>query len=168
MTLTITEDIETTTTTVADATEAETTAMTAEQFGTWIEALRSGDFAQARSQLRVNLDVTPEGEFTYGYCCLGLYSHLNGVDLDVPAETIEVDPFGDPSRPACGLSGMVDYNTPKILAVMPNSTREALAYGNDGGRSFADIADALERNRDRVLAGEPLDTYALFEAGVPA
>lgn len=50
--------------------------MTNEQFEKWVAALNSGNYTQAHMTLVDNCQEPTK------FCCLGLYSYINGCDLD--------------------------------------------------------------------------------------
>ena len=97
----------------------------------WIEALRSGDFKQARGSLK--------DEFDGSYCCLGVLATVAG--FPIKGNTI-LDAYGVSLgyRPICELIGgepIVDLT--------------ALWWRNDGKQGFAqhsfrEIADYIEAN----------------------
>lgn len=132
----------------------DTTQMTEAQFDAWVEALRSGNFEQGEGSL-----CDSRGR----YCCLGVFAKINGLDMDANAGDIETESRSwDPHERVGNLTGLYGDQVPVSLLVLSSTTRSTLADANDGGASFEDIADALERNRARILAGDVLGSYDLF------
>jgi hypothetical protein len=114
----------------------------------WLEKLRSGQIPQARGVLR-----TEEG----GMCCLGVL-------LDVISPNGWTGPIKDEDRP-CRIHGHrmatgshdfiegIDRQRLGLTADVRNEEREYqttvahyLAFMNDEGKSFAQIADWIEAN----------------------
>jgi hypothetical protein len=93
----------------------------------WITALRSGKFQQARGALR-----TPTNKF----CCLGVLCELVHPDRwDNSGREWRHCDFGSmPSWEVLAAAGLDDDDSPETLANM-----------NDEGRSFAEIADYIEK-----------------------
>lgn len=99
----------------------------------WVEALRSGDYAQTKGTLKYQ-DVT-----SVSYCCLGVLCDVAGIP-------IEASVFDD--------EGMLDegpqevYN--KLRDMIPDREDGSFYYAslmsmNDGGSSFNEIADYIEK-----------------------
>jgi hypothetical protein len=95
----------------------------------WVEALRSGEYRQSRSLLR-------RGN---AFCCLGVLCDL--VANQVDGEWRHNDfVLGDSQ-----VFGM----PPEEVRTFAGMTRDAenfVANMNDGGKSFAEIADYIERH----------------------
>lgn len=85
----------------------------------WVEALRSGKYAQANGALY-------DGN---GYCCLGVCHLL--ITGEIPARMWDS---------ACG------YPPPAPIRAIPEDIRTRLANMNDNGKSFHEIADYIEKN----------------------
>ncbi|HEV8263241.1 MAG TPA: hypothetical protein VGQ19_21085 [Burkholderiales bacterium] len=94
----------------------------------WIEALRSGRYQQTQKALR-NDD---------GYCCLGVLCDLVDPAGWSPSTIIrgEMNHDGETGMPSDKLTDSIDLEWGKA---------EALAELNDKGKSFAEIADYIER-----------------------
>ena len=101
----------------------------------WIAALRSGEYKQTQGVLRDRK----------GYCCLGvlckIYADERGMRWD--NRKLSVDDPGDPcgkvpSAQICEWAGLPMPN-PKI------DGGTTLAEENDEGKTFAEIADIIER-----------------------
>lgn len=91
----------------------------------WLKALRSGKYKQAKGRLRKKLNGH------YGYCCLGvLYKEIN---KEWPKVTRSIG---------------VGYLPKKFSEEMKlsRSKQGDLAIMNDGGQSFSQIADWIEKN----------------------
>lgn len=102
----------------------------------WLEALRSGEYKQARESLC-------DGK---GYCCLGVLQKV----VDGRVETQEY--FGGqfagalPTKDWLKKNQVVflsDDGTPTETPALP-ALGMAASEANDNGRSFAEIADAIE------------------------
>ena len=104
----------------------------------WLKALRSGRYKQAKEQLRTGFQPGP-----YSYCCLGVLCDLarksgigewddgkfNGHAGDLPE--VVVDWAGlESSNPEVMTRAGIDY----------------LANLNDGGRTFKQIANYIEKS----------------------
>jgi hypothetical protein len=139
-----------------------TSKMNPEVKAQWTAALRSGEYAQGRSQLSKN------GE----YCCLGVLCDLavkaevipapvrsddmddvygtEGNDLYLPAEVMEWAGIEDynPGVELDGLPGGVQWGSP-LEGVDSNGYAyegiAALSNMNDGGTPFALIADIIDQ-----------------------
>lgn len=96
----------------------------------WIEALRSGEYRQARRALRRGNK----------FCCLGVLCELMGATWD----------DGDTDRNASINGERQDYYlSPTALATtgMPERQQEILyTMNDDDGKSFKQIADYIEQN----------------------
>jgi hypothetical protein len=99
----------------------------------WVEALRSGDYAQAEGVLRdATSDVTR-------YCCLGVLCNVMGAAWGQGVPT---------------LGSLVLQNedeellSPEALKMAGFSTRieGTLSTMNDAGKPFTEIADYIEAN----------------------
>ena len=100
----------------------------------WVEALRSGKYAQTKSHLRDE----------HGYCCLGVLCDLiapNDWQSNVEDDVFKhrrANSFPHPEVLAtAGIEGNTDCDEP----VHPLWTA---AHMNDDGRTFAEIADYIE------------------------
>lgn len=120
----------------------------------WIEALRNPENFQGQGQL---------GNYYEGYCCLGLAGSIAGIDdmyLGNYGTLAEIRVWED-REPSFHMN---DYPVPSCLVdsqlARENSGKE-VAYGvdlvnflmtmnDDGGYSFPEIADFLERNVEPV------------------
>ena len=104
----------------------------------WCAALRSGDYQQAKEALRAG-----DGQNGCAYCCLGVLTELyarNGQPLE-----IEVDGWGCTvwdydgvlAPPVRDWAGLSESNPP----LTGTCTASEL---NDGGATFAEIADLID------------------------
>jgi len=116
----------------------------------WVTALRSGEFKQGKSLLKTGNDE---------YCCLGVLSHIQGrltknlngwVDCPIsPSSYRGVGKLlGDNPCIIAGLNPLGEF-PPSIWLERrnkdgSNAVFKSLAYANDCGVSFAEIADILE------------------------
>lgn len=108
----------------------------------WLEALRSGEYPQARGSLKS----------AHGYCCLGVLCELAvlaGLDIAVDA-----DPSGrtlydgsDAYLPHSvrDWAGLSDSN-PRVPHQLGSLRTNNLAGYNDGGYTFFEIADLIEKH----------------------
>ena len=117
----------------------------------WIEALRSGDFTQARQVLH-----DPRSG---GFCCLGVLSVLTGVEwiYDEPEDDHEarirpylkgVDTDSDNENlttEQCEMVGLDEETTAK-LAEMNDGRKDFTGGHSREPQSFTQIADWIEEN----------------------
>lgn len=119
--------------------------MTVKNKEEWIDALRSGDFRQTTGALKA---VSMDGS-TVGYCCLGVYAEICGIDSDRsgPAEMHFIFPSAVTGHPVITTSlPPTDWCIEQGLTPWLAHT---LANMNDGAadmrpHTFAEIADFLE------------------------
>jgi hypothetical protein len=98
----------------------------------WVEALRSGEYKQAKGRLMKH----------GGYCCLGVLCKVaadegiaSGRDLERPYLTEQVIQWAD----------LDDIEGPDIM--LPDlAGYDSLVTANDGGASFGRIADLIEKH----------------------
>lgn len=99
----------------------------------WVEALRSGDYQQARATLK-SVDVRIDGR-TESFCCLG-----------VLCEIVEPDNWQDLSlAPMHNDDSNYPHRRIRRRVGMNMSLAKELARLNDGGCSFDHIASEIER-----------------------
>lgn len=103
--------------------------MDAELKQKWITALRSGDYQQASGQLR-----NQHAEF----CCLGVLAQISGACV--------WDDAGDAFVNGVRASMEDEYYLFPEFASLDLETQKHLATMNDNGRTFAEIADWVEKN----------------------
>lgn len=89
----------------------------------WLDALRSGNYKQARGQLAIG----------GGFCCLGVLNEIGGFDNPAAAGRLR-DLRADPDPSLC-----------PFIAI-PGKTQMNLAIKNDSYWSFEQIADWIEEN----------------------
>lgn len=117
----------------------------------WVAALRSGEYKQGKTYLNRNNE----------YCCLGVLCEI----LEVPKRKddyengAEVSRYGGTDEHG-GTSGLPE--SAKLLAGIKGSlgsykkddsssvSYHALSSDNDNGTSFADIADIIEANWEKL------------------
>lgn len=90
----------------------------------WVEALRSGDFKQTRSEFR-----RERGNGDVSYCCLGVLCVVGGVE---------------PKPTACGNWDFADTALGKNLE--GKLWADQLASLNDSGAAFPEVANFIELN----------------------
>lgn len=107
----------------------------------WIEALRSGHYKQGSGSLRL---ISDEG--SESFCCLGVLCDLHA----------EAEGEGWRARRGCGFMEYGGHaNFPPVAvydwaglcldtSLEIDGVQDAIEFHNDGGRSFAQIADAIE------------------------
>lgn len=124
-------------------------------FNDWIAALRSGKYHQAHGTLRDN---------NGGYCCLGVLCNVAGleeiehygdddevIDVEFVYQTTDTVSIGTECLPTAFAMDLGIEEAGNQIGVDPNSSKDegrklALAYMNDHGKTFAEIADILEQN----------------------
>lgn len=120
----------------------KTFSMPKELMEKWVATLRSGEYKQGHNYLCVE-----EADHTKSYCCLGVLQMI----VDGRVET-------DANDESCALPSMEWYNRHNICLINPESrtyhvTSDAMYFpslnedaagANDKGKTFAEIADALE------------------------
>lgn len=141
----------------------------------WVAALRSGEWHQSRDALRT------EGEGRTGFCCLGVACEMSGLgawidgayfqDRDQHAET-ERRQRNESQCPHC--EGYDDecrhkeyseeFTSPMVQKWLGLSSEDgtftldgahtSLVRLNDDGKSFAEIADIIEKHQDQLFEGE--------------
>jgi hypothetical protein len=100
----------------------------------WIEALRSGNYKQSRIYLR----------HREGYCCLGVLCDLHpDVDWSKNTSGAVFYPFGVEERDLGNLPDIASS-----WSGLTNEQKNILMSMNDGGKSFEEIADYIEKNID--------------------
>lgn len=108
----------------------------------WVEALRSGKYAQTHGSLRNTED---DGENPVGFCCLGVACDVSGlgrwfdVDYEVDSET-------------------ADMTLPKAVQTWLGLREPDGSFGdssltaiNDAGDSFEVIAGIIEKHADQLF-----------------
>lgn len=111
----------------------------------WLEALRSGAYTQAQGEL-----IIENGNM----CCLGvlcdLFHKANPGRMEwVPdqkalrlSDADPIAPFSShiPPKEVCDWAGLTDSNP-----TIPENNYDTLAEHNDGGKTFLEIADYIEK-----------------------
>lgn len=114
-------------------TDEKRPVFTVEQKAKWLAALRSGDYEQGTGCLRVGM--------TNRHCCLGVACEVVGPGLTL-RPSLGVEPRDGSWGPAfwapVSSSELTDTEDEGVLC-------EAVCM-NDGGRTFLEIADYLERH----------------------
>lgn len=93
-----------------------------------VKALRSGEYKQATEVLF--------DEATGGYCCLGVaVCVVSGIEGDdIRQYAVDND-----------LTKILDEDFKKKVGGFPDTEQQELATQNDGGKTFAEIADLIEK-----------------------
>jgi hypothetical protein len=122
----------------------------------WVEALRSGEYAQSTGALCNLKNVGTESRDEYavkGYCCLGVLT-----DLAVKAGVVEWERSGD-GLPVQGVREMIEPGINTVVTALtpqkvvdwaglewtnPMVRGQSLAGLNDQGKSFEQIAKLIE------------------------
>lgn len=112
----------------------------------WVDALRSGKYKQARGRLKTD----------DGYCCLGVLCDVSGSGTwarpkyDKRRSAAHYYVTGDTTR-FCALPPSV-ADVVKLSANTDGSDEEfEYVRMNDAGATFAEIADAIEKNHPDVF-----------------
>ena len=113
----------------------------------WLEALRSGEYAQAKGALKDDLD--PDDPTKVGYCCLGVLCELarqEGGVLNSVSKSFTGTYNYD------GESGLLPYSVQRWSGLNDSSPEYQNEDGeyiwltdlNDNGKTFAELADIIE------------------------
>lgn len=105
----------------------------------WVAALRSGDYKQGKKRLR-----NSRGAF----CCLGVLCNLHAkAHPQIAAfEKKKLEYMGCeelPPNDVCIWAGFAEGDANPFVTI--NGVGVGVAEHNDNGRSFAEIADAIEK-----------------------
>jgi hypothetical protein len=112
--------------------EEQMAKMNPEVKARWVAALRSGEYEQATGQLR---------KTTGSFCCLGVLCNL----YDSAAWGKEFDGYdGVPSNTVLDWAGLDSQHFNSAVRVDIGGVVLTLYEHNDKGRTFAEIADAIE------------------------
>lgn len=132
--------------------EGQPSKMDGDLLDKWVTALRSEDYGQCTGNL---------SDLNGSYCCLGVLAEINGMDMGKNVEGL-MDVLGAPLAAAAAAAGTEASSAPAVVqANLPEITATSLAELNDGGYSFAQIADMLEAEREALLKGEELHDHDL-------
>ena len=115
----------------------------------WVAALRSGNYKQGRKRLMATEWDSYNRNFKHSYCCLGVLCHIvqkeetNEMVSNVAAKALEFERayLPDPVAVSAGIPVFNDNRKPEDNVL----DQHTLAELNDQGRSFAQIADVIER-----------------------
>lgn len=96
----------------------------------WIEALRSGNYQQAKGYLRCGDK----------FCCLGVLSDIHAKEFELKWEG---DTYGGEKK----VLPTIVFKWAEVKDPNPEIPSERAGLGglNDGGRTFAEIADMIEK-----------------------
>jgi hypothetical protein len=105
----------------------------------WLEALRSGEYAQARHKLRTK----------DGYCCLGVLCDVYRKETGLLEWVEDTTCFKIKDRfsTTCLNDDVIEWGNLKVSnpGVIIDNELTTLAQLNDNGYSFNDIADVIEK-----------------------
>jgi hypothetical protein len=104
----------------------------------WVAALRSGNYDQSTEYLQT----------ANGYCCLGvlceIYRNEKGGDWKQEEKCISFNESSQvPPNYVSEWAGIY-LSEQRIIEVTIGEERESVAAHNDSGKTFAEIADAIE------------------------
>ena len=100
----------------------------------WVEALRSGKYQQTKEYLKT-YEVASFGNRQIAYCCLGvLVEAVLGQEIKLSERVL-----GSEARVASGI-------TSREGALTLNNSVTCLSALNDGGKTFIEIADVIEKH----------------------
>lgn len=123
--------------------QADEKGLSPELKAKWLTALRSDEFEQGEGELCAIDDDTGDLK----YCCLGVLSLICGVKTDLMLCESSLDDVG--LHDLLGPWSLPDDDAYSLNTENPetiNTTQRKLAVMNDGGKSFAEIADWIEAN----------------------
>ncbi len=106
----------------------------------WIAALRSGDYVQGKKRLRTNKDGKTS------FCCLGVLCNLHAqAHPEIAAKQTSPAKYlhSDQVLPQA-VQDWARLTSPVGEFLKIGEFYRSLAYHNDDGRTFAEIADAIE------------------------
>jgi hypothetical protein len=108
----------------------------------WVDALRGGDYTQAKGQLmRLDCDT---GEKSY--CCLGVLCNLHQEEaIGWPGGWSEETYLNQTAELPMDVIEWSEVNGIDPDVEMANGDMETLSNLNDGGTTFEDIAAYIER-----------------------
>lgn len=111
--------------------------LTKKEFTDWLEKLRSGKYKQGEGLLKYESEIEDE---PCNYCCLGV---LGEVLAEEGKGCYEPDSYFYYFEP-------IEISEEREETFLPSSfmsrdLQDLLAFYNDGGASFTEIADALEK-----------------------
>lgn len=102
----------------------------------WVDALRSGKYKQGQGWLRTANNK---------YCCLGVLCDLAVNEERVRRDLVkDVYAYGKQDRMSVLPSEVIDWA--ELDQHGTYGENRCLVYDNDGGKSFAEIADIIEEN----------------------
>ena len=122
----------------------------------WVENLRSGEYKQLKGHLSDD----------EAYCCLGLACELaikNGLNITRTCVTVDgynLIAFGHQTKTLpYEVAAWLGFRVGDVVGSFTkendgdtlNSDSECLSRLNDSGKSFAEIADVIEANQDKLF-----------------
>lgn len=96
----------------------------------WVDALRSGEYNQVKGQMRGHYDGNGYGG---GYCCLAVLCDIHAKE--------EGRPYAFRSTWETYKWAGLDIRKDKVII---DGVSDQLHHHNDSGKTFAQIADAIE------------------------
>lgn len=138
--------------------------------GKWTAALRSGEYQQARHQLRREIESLADDTVAIGFCCLGVACEVAVKEGVVRREqsfygSVSGDIHSDSSSTALpqavvdwlGLSGRdgdlterVEYKHPGHECDEEHTTGTLIGLNDDAGYTFEQIADLVDGGKVKV------------------
>lgn len=115
----------------------------------WLEALRSGNYVQARNHLRIN-DGVGHGRF----CCLGVACDIIGMGRWVAP--LRYDHYLYEMPDGLTFHGIMPWQVSQLLGLQPFQENK-LTEMNDAGASFEQIANYLEEIWGWTQPSRPID-----------
>ena len=107
----------------------------------WVKALRSGKYTQAKQALKID----------NSFCCLGVLCDIYGKEKRIEWGKEVENPYRE--EVLCFPFLNSDSNLPEevknwaeLESKNPNIEEVSLGQMNDGGMSFLEIADSIEKN----------------------
>ena len=110
----------------------------------WLTALRSGEYKQCSKTMCDNIDDYSNA----GFCCLGVLEHVMDGEVEKVTDGYKTIGCGVPSKGWCEKYNIIFKNDKdKIIcnaAPYLPKLKDYAASANDLGKTFAEIADAIE------------------------
>lgn len=123
----------------SDTSTLTTEKLSPELKAKWIEALRSGDYAQGTGELCVL-----SGDDEYEHCCLGVLAEVAGIERERIRGKCHLSDIGNTLLGEFDSDDGVEYST-KFPDTYTTIQRK-LAGMNDTGKTFPEIAKWIEAN----------------------
>lgn len=115
----------------------------------WVDALRSGNYKQTESILRLENDECEPS--TFSYCCLGVLCDVAGAYWNAEGKPfLHRDPLEAEEESLLNLDALYYFGLSEADQVI-------LSDMNDNGKSFDEIAQYI----DHAIAADPSDAQSL-------